>query len=213
MVVLVPGLWVKGWGMGLLAWRLRRLGFATHCFSYRTIGDDLHEDAVLLQETLATLPHETVHLVGHSLGGIVIRALFHYFPRQRPGRIVMLAPPNRGSMAAEKLTGSIAGRAVLGRGVKDLLDGVPRHWPAPLREVGIISGTRSVGLGHLLVTLPAPNDGVVTVAETTLPGVGAQLALPVAHTGMLFSGRVARATVDFLRTGAFCSEFGGGLGR
>src|SRR5438105_228706 len=96
VVVLVHGLWMQGWCMGLLAWRLRRAGFATRSFSYRSIGAGLHDNAVRLHDYLATVSAPTVHLVGHSLGCIVIRALFHYFPRQRPGRIVLLAPPNQG---------------------------------------------------------------------------------------------------------------------
>ncbi len=202
MVVLVHGLWMKGWCLALLAWRLQRAGFETRCFSYRSMGADLHENAVLLQDYLAELPHETVHFVGHSLGGIVVRALFHYFPRRRPGRIVMLAPPNRGSMAAEVAFDRL-GSALLGRAVKDLLGGVVRQWPLPARDVGIVSGTVSFGLGRLVVDLPTPNDGVVGVAETNFSGSKATLTLPVTHTGMIVSKMVARAVVKFLPAGEF----------
>src|SRR5438105_8826090 len=110
MVVLVHGLWMKGWCMGLLAWRLQRAGFDTACFSYHSIGADLHENAVTLNDFLYDVSQGTVHFVGHSLGGIVIRSLFHYFPRQRPGRVVMLGAPNRGSVAAQRLSAQTLGR-------------------------------------------------------------------------------------------------------
>jgi hypothetical protein len=164
---------------------------------------DLHENAVLLQEYLTTLPHPTVHVVGHSLGNIVIRALFHYFPRQRPGRIVMLAPPNRGSIVAERLAEAGVGRAVAGRALLDIVAGAPRHWTPPERDIGVVSGTVSFGLGRLVTRIPLPNDGVVSVAETAFATSKAQLTLPVTHTGIILSDPVAQAVAHFLRHGRF----------
>jgi pimeloyl-ACP methyl ester carboxylesterase len=203
-VVLVHGLWMRGWFMSLLAWRLRRAGYQTICFSYPSMSGDLHANAVLLQERLAGISSAAiVHFVGHSLGCLVIRSLFHYFPRQRAGRIVMLAPPNRGSMAAQELAMSGTGRAVLGKSIMDMIAGVPRQWPAPPREIGVISGTVPVGLGRLVTTLPVPNDGALSVNETLLPGSQAQLSLPVTHAGVLVSGSAASAVVNFLRRARF----------
>ncbi len=203
IVVLVHGLWLKGWCTALLAWRLRRAGFEVHFFSYPTIRAGLRENAARLHAYLATLRANTVHLVGHSLGGVVIRALFQNFPPPRPGRIVMLAPPNQGSMAARQLARGRFGRSLLGKSVMELLAGMPSEWTMPAREVGIISGTRPLGLGRLATRLPLPNDGVLTVAETALPHASVQVALPVSHTGMLLSHTAAAAVVRFLRHGRF----------
>ena len=203
MVVLVHGLWLKGWCMTLLAWRLRCAGFDTLCFSYPTLHAGLRESATRLQATLSSLPHPTLHLVGHSLGCIVIRSLFHHFPQSRPGRVVMLAPPNRGSAAAQRLARGRLGRALLGQGTMDLLSGATRDWSPPAREIGIVSGTRGFGLARLVVKLPTPNDGVVTVAETTLSGIHAQVLLPVAHSRLLISPTVGAAVSSFLRKGRF----------
>ena len=43
----------------------------------------------------------------------------------------------------------------------------------------------------------------VAVAETRLPGATAHLTLPVSHTGMLLSARVAREVGSFLDHGRF----------
>jgi hypothetical protein len=51
--------------------------------------------------------------------------------------------------------------------------------------------------------LPTPNDGVVTVAETELAAACDRIVLPVSHSGMLLSRRVARQTGAFLRAGKF----------
>src|SRR6266511_989915 len=73
----------------------------------------------------------------------------------------------------------------------------------PRFEVGVIAGTGALGLGRLVTRLPRPNDGVVCLDETRFPAMRDHLALPLGHTLMLVSPRVARETTAFLRTGAF----------
>ena len=51
--------------------------------------------------------------------------------------------------------------------------------------------------------LPRPSDGVVSVAETAVPGMRDRIVLHVSHSGMLVSGAVARQVCAFLRDGAF----------
>jgi hypothetical protein len=55
----------------------------------------------------------------------------------------------------------------------------------------------------MVTRLPKPNDGVVCLDETRFPGVRDHLALPLGHTVLLVSRRVARETAAFLKTGAF----------
>src|SRR3972149_5424539 len=81
---------------------------------------------------------------------------------------------------------------------------MPQHWAPPPREIGAICGTRSFGLGRLLYRgLPRPNDGLLTVKESAFPAAREHLALPVSHTGMLFSREVADQAGQFLMTGKF----------
>ena len=42
-------------------------------------------------------------------------------------------------------------------------------WQSP-REVGVIAGSRSVGIGRVFADLPMPNDGTVCVDETVAVG-------------------------------------------
>jgi hypothetical protein len=51
--------------------------------------------------------------------------------------------------------------------------------------------------------LSGANDGVVTVAETELPGARDSVTVHVGHSLMLLSPTVARQTEQFLRTGRF----------
>jgi len=202
-VVLVNGLWLADPALWLLARRLRRTGFRVHTFSYPSVRHDLRTNAARLHEFLARVPGATVHLVGYSLGGLVIRALFHFQPQQRPGRIVLLGSPQTGNRAAQTLARTRSGRVLLGRAVAELNAGTPQHWSWPARETGVIAGSRSVGLGRLVARLTVPNDGTVAVEETAVPGAHARLVLPVAHFALLLAPAVARQVARFLHCGAF----------
>lgn len=201
-VVLVHGLWLSGWVMALLARRLRACGLSPYRFSYPSVGAGLRENGARLRRFAAEVPGETVHFVGHSLGGIVILAMLGQGWPERAGRIVTLSSPHRGSRAAERLSRFAWGRRMLGRSIADL----QREPPVPglcARAVGLVQGTMPVGLGRLIATLERPNDGVVSVAEMELADAGDRVRVHVSHLGMLLSSAVAAQTCSFLRHGRF----------
>lgn len=202
-VVLVNGLWLSDPALWVLARQLQHAGFNVHTFSYPSVRHDLRTNAARLNEFLSGVPGAVVHLVGYSLGGLVIRALFHFHPSQRPGRIVLLGSPQSGNRAAQRLARRHLGRMLLGRAVAELIAGTPQHWNWPAREIGVIAGSRSIGLGRLVTRLTLPNDGSVAVEETAVAGARARLVLPVAHFALLLAPVVARQVARFLRSGAF----------
>ncbi len=173
-------------------------------YSYSSVRADLATNAAHLARFLSGIDAGCVHLVGHSLGGILIRALFHHHPDQKSGRIVTLGTPHGGSRVARHLSRRAFWRRAMGQGVAQLLTGVSRDWPLPPREIGVISGARPFGMGRFLYRrLPRPNDGLLSADESALPGARDSLVLPVSHTGMLFSRAVARQVGMFLSTGYF----------
>ncbi len=187
-----------------LALRLQARGYRVHRFSYPSVRCTLEQAAARLQNYCAALDADVLHFVGHSLGGLVIQTLFQFHSPQCPGRVVTLGTPHTGSQAAAAISQVAVGRALLGRGVLQLVHGAPSAWPAPEREVGVIAGARRIGFGRLLVPgLPAPSDGTIVVAETRLTGIRDHTVLPVSHAGMLFSSQVAGAICRFLKTGRF----------
>ena len=202
-VVLVNGLWLGDPALWWLARRLRRAGFQTFRFSYPSVRQDLRANAAQLHEFLARVPGETVHLVGYSLGGLVIRALFQFHPGQRPGRVVLLGSPQQGSRAAAALSASVIGRGLIGHSLADLNSGTPQAWGWPAREIGAIAGSLSLGLGRIVSRLPGPNDGTVQVEEAVPAVAHDQLVLHVSHAGLLIMPVVARQVAAFLRSGRF----------
>ena len=204
VVVLVHGLWFSGWSLRLLQWRLARAGFDARVFAYPSVSSSLSQAADALQQYARAIDASTVHFVGHSLGGLVIRALFHAYPQQRSGRIVTLGTPHGGSVVARRLLRWRPARRLLGRGIGDMVRGAPDAWLPPANPVGVIAGDYSVGLGRLVARLPQPNDGTVSLAESRWDRASSFLVLRVSHFGMLFMPVVARHVACFLRSGRLC---------
>ena len=77
LVVYVHGLWLTGNEGGILLRRLgRELNAKTRAFSYPSVRSNISDSAQALGKFLAQQRAETLHLVGHSLGGLVILKLF-----------------------------------------------------------------------------------------------------------------------------------------
>lgn len=203
-LIFVHGLWMTGAESRWLRRRLEaQFGFDTETFGYRTVSEPLEQVLERLAAAMKSRPASAVHVIGHSLGGVVGYRLFE---RQRdlpPGRAVFLGSPLCGSQAARGLERfSLGHRMIGGLAVAELLGQPERRWSAK-RDLGLIAGTRPVGLGRLFAGFAEPNDGTVAVRETRLEGATDQLVLPVSHLGMLMSARVADECGRFLRDGHF----------
>jgi pimeloyl-ACP methyl ester carboxylesterase len=201
-VLLLHGAWMNRWVMGYLAHALRGEGFATRSLTYRTMRDTLDVHLLRLSRRVASLDAERIHLVGHSLGGVIVLRYLQRDPDPRIRRVVLLGAPVAGCRAAAGLARHAGGELLMGKSVS--------VWREPVDvsvdgrfEIGVIAGTGALGLGRIVMRLPKPNDGVVCVDETRFPGMRDHLILPVGHSVMLVSQRVARQTASFLRAGAF----------
>lgn len=205
-IVLVPGLWIPAWAMSALQRRLLAYGFAVYIFSYHSRREFRHnaERLQLYLQHLTARDRRSLHLVGYSLGGLLVRALFHFHPQQAPGRIVTLGTPHTGSHAARVLSRWRLWRYLLGDGIAALLADAPQAWTPPASTVGTIAGSLPFGAGRMVGGLPKPNDGTVAVSEAQLAGAADTITLKVSHVGMLLSRQVARQIACFLRAGQFC---------
>ncbi|HEU4516698.1 MAG TPA: alpha/beta fold hydrolase [Steroidobacteraceae bacterium] len=199
---MVHGLWFNGLESLILRDRLRAAGFAPEPFRYHSMHVSLRDAADALATRLRALDGPA-HVVAHSLGGLVTCEALADHGDLPDGRVVLLGSPVRGARAAREVASRWYGHAMLGSlAVAELARERDCAWRSA-RQVGVIAGSRSAGLGRMFADLPVPNDGTVCVDETELPGASARLVLDVSHTGMLLSSAVAAATVQFLVTGKF----------
>ncbi len=192
-VALVHGYLANRLMMAPLGGRLNRRGYATNSWGYWNPACSLlvHADrfARRLEQLDADPTFAVLHLVTHSMGGIVARAALDRYRPRKLGRVVMLAPPNRGSFVATRAAGTF------GRFLK------------PVMEL-------STATDSLVNTLPMPPDldlGVIAAEHDALVSESSTrpeaphdfVALPTWHTGLLFRRDTADLVACFLATGEF----------
>jgi pimeloyl-ACP methyl ester carboxylesterase len=206
-VVLLHGYGRSDRAMRSLARRLGEAGYLVHNLHYRSTERD--PDALvadldaMLSACCADAPR--VHFVTHSLGGVLVRAYLAAHRSVHLGRVVMLAPPNRGSELGDVVARWRILRALLGPTAAALgttVTSLPNRLPGADFELGVVAGTRSWNpLGSWLI--PDADDGTVSVASTRLDGMADFIALPVSHTFIVRSREAAAQVDHFLRYGRF----------
>jgi pimeloyl-ACP methyl ester carboxylesterase len=193
---------MHGWVMRLMGMRLQRCGFHPVFFSYPSMRNSLSQNALLLSNFVANIAAPRVHFIGHSLGGLLVLQMLAEYPQQRVGRVILAGSPYSGSRVATKLSRIAPGRYILGRSMPQWLSQeIPER--NDQCELGVIAGRKSIGGGRLISRLPHPNDGVVAVEETKMPGTSDEIVLNVSHSGMLLSAALVRQACSFLRVGHF----------
>jgi len=182
---------------------LGRKDFYPRNFNHRWATKSLDTNRRKLQKFIPDHAGNRVHLVGHSLGGVLALQTLQQFPDLPVDRVICLGSPLVDSAAGRRVLRFRAGRAILGKTLPEAVVNHPLTEWSGRQSVGVIAGTHSVGLGRILASLAKPNDGMVTLEETCLPGITDHLALPVSHTGLVLSRAVAEQCGWFLRHGEF----------
>ena len=196
-VILLHGLASNPFVMWPIQRHLERFGFETVNWSYPSMRHSIKWHACRLREQIQNFSEDSrfsrVHLVAHSMGGIVVRAALATGPLQQLGRIVTLASPHHGSHAATKLSQFLGFCKPLCE-MCDFQDSYVRQVPGFERhEVGGIAAT---------------HDRVVRLASTYLDGMSDFVKVDAGHTSLLFRKEVATMVRNFLRTGRFRNDRG-----
>lgn len=208
-VVLIHGLGRTALSMSLLGWRLAASGYPVRRIGYPSRRLSTEEATARLRAEVEGHARgwDRVHLVGHSLGGIVARRIAEAPGNLAIGRVVQIGSPNLGTGVAARLTG----RRLASRGLGPVLAELARipGRVARLEIIGAIAGTAHCGLPRGLHGLAGPHDGLVTV-RSAWAGAAARAAVPVIHTLLPTSRAVARLVAAYLSDGSFAAA---GCGR
>jgi len=148
---------------------------------------------------------ETVHFVTHSMGGIILRQYLQNHELRNLGRVVMLAPPSRGSEVTDRLGRLTLYKWINGPAGNQLGTGtnsLPLRLDVPAFELGIIAGDRSIN-PILSMLIPGPDDGKVAIARVRPAACADYLQLHVTHACMMWNRKVIAQTSHFLEYGSF----------
>lgn len=210
-VYVVHGLHQNSWAIMPLVNKLRQHQLSAKSFRYYSLKDAIDIHAKRLHEFLMNNhpAHSPFNLVGHSLGGLVIRTFLAQYPNWQVQRVVTLGTPHNGSTTAHYAHRWL--KPLIGQAYHNALDGNCLAMPSHI-ELGIIAGTKSFGLGlpflyhhqrkHAL--LDHAHDGTVFVFETKLACAKEHITLPVTHSALLTNQLTADLTANFLKHGQFC---------
>ena len=107
-VILVHGLFMNGYHMSYLGWKLSRSGYYCVTYDYptrrKTIAGHGEDFRIILEEFCRENPHRKVHIITHSMGGLLTRYAVGNLSAgagKNIASILMLAPPNHGSATAD----------------------------------------------------------------------------------------------------------------
>jgi pimeloyl-ACP methyl ester carboxylesterase len=179
--------------MAPLSVRLRRRGYAPTNWGYWNPACSLLLHAERFARRLEALDADpavdVLHLVTHSMGGVIARAALDRYRPAKLGRVVMLAPPNHGSFVATRAAGTF------GRFLKPVIE--------LSTEPGSLVNTLPMPPGLDLAVIAAQYDALVSEASTRPDVPHAFVALPTWHTGLLFRRETADLVAGFLATGEF----------
>ncbi len=206
-VVLLHGLARTASSMKKLAKRLESEGYVAINQGYPSRAETIEALAIAtLRRGIDQCPEgQTLNIVTHSLGGILVRHYLRDHSIPTLGRVVMLGPPNQGSQVVDRLKG-VPGFGLLnglaGRQLGTDQTSVPRQLGEADFEVGIVAGSRTIN-PILSLMLPNPDDGKVSVENTKLAGMTDHIVLPVSHPFLMKNQKAMDQVIHFLRHGRF----------
>jgi hypothetical protein len=188
---------LSGWPM---LWQLKRAGLKTSTFGYAVSLQDFPAIRKRLVSKIAALAaQEDYVLIGHSLGGVLLRAAVNSMPpgTRPPRRIFLLGSPLLPARLAQKLHRNLIYRVLTGD-CGQLLGSTTR-----MSEVGPVS-VPTTSIAGVRDGLPSKrglfkgelNDGLVSISEVSTEWITDQVRIPIIHTFLPSCKRVAEIILE-----------------
>jgi hypothetical protein len=206
-VYLVHGFAGLGLEMVKLQFNLNKNGINNEIFDYPSLIQDIDTVSGHLYRKIREENIDSVSFITHSMGALVVRSLYNFI---KPGdgfpkiiRIVIIAPPNKGTPLADFFIQSKIISHLAGPNIRNLttnpVTGASRY-PIPTCEVGVILGVSPFKKGYNIF-LEENNDGIVIPKYAKL-GIERDIAFVKAtHNLLLAKNEVINMSLNFLKTG------------
>jgi len=194
-VVLVHGFLRTAKSMEKIEEILSQEGYEVININYPPAGDKIefisnHYLKEILEEK-CTDKSKKINFVTHSMGGIIVRYFLANNKLKNLGRVVMLAPPNKGAKLADFFSQFEIANQILGPALKQLKTtkkSLTNSIPPQKYELGIIAGKY---------------DTTVPEEFTRLKEMKSFLIVPRVHTFIMNADEVIKAILKFLEEGKF----------
>ena len=209
-VVLLHGLGRSNLVTKTMAKRLFESGYNVKQIGYQSLFGDTPDEVVKevtdqINECCSKLT-KPVHFVGHSLGGLLVRAYLGENAVPNLGRVVLLGSPSKGTPIVDGLKGEwlleVAGEMTKALGTDDS-SGFLSSLKAPTYPLGVIAGVADAGRSE---EIPGDDDGLVPLESTKVEGMSDFIILPVSHADMREDEKTYAQLLHFLKEGKFDHE-------
>lgn len=211
-VVLLHGIGQIPQALLLLQRRLKKEGYKVINIPYPSLTKSIEQISGALSEGQLDqgfwVSHSKVHFVTHSMGGLVAACYLElnksWIPREKIGRVVMVAPPHGGSEVADFLCDLPLYKWVFGPAGQQLTTQHQSKVQSDIfYELGIIAGRLEWPFTLSSYLIPTASDGRVSVESTKLPDMADHVSVKGSHTLMVNKKEVHDLIVSFLKEGHF----------
>lgn len=210
-VVLIHGLARSSHSMNDMEQALQSAGYKTVNIDYPSRDQKIQDLADMVGKQAVSACKEqvnsTIHFVTHSMGGILVRYYLAKNDVGELGRVVMLAPPNQGSLLTDQLRDQAWYQWLTGPAGQQLgtgADGIPGMLGPVNFPTGIIAGSVHSPVDNWLAEMiPGADDGKVSIEHAKVDGMQDFLVLPYTHISIMKQEEVIDQSLHFLRYGQF----------
>ena len=205
-VILLHGYFRTKKDMYSLSNYLTSHGYCVYSVTLPTTTQPLETCCSLFEEYLDDLKLDgnTVHMVGHSMGGLIIRLLLQRGTFSFQGRSVLIATPNQGWKLADIAMKLFFPISYIFKGLASISSKNIRQntlLKNDSNKYGIIAGNKNSPITNYF--LPGENDGRVELDSVKLPTMADFLILPFDHNDIHHQINTHEAVLNFLQTGLF----------
>ena len=209
-VLLVHGITRSSKSMAAYRPPLEKAGYQVFPFDYPSTRVDLDTAADYLHQVIESLDGiERLHIVSHSMGGLVTRTYRAKHRDDRLARLVLVGSPQNGAELADLARGNanVVFKTIFGPAGQQLItgqEGFVKKLPTPDVEFAVIAGGHAPNGFNPLIA--GNDDGIVSVASTRLGGAVDYLYVESLHLALNRNETAHSAAVRFLKTGKFREE-------